>query len=397
MERQPVKDWASHFDHMDPQWVEDSYPIWKQLCDACLIAHTRRFQGVYFPWCFAEVRAIAYDTEHYSSRRLAICETRPPLTEAPPVTSDPPQHRVRRILLMPLFAAGALHSLEPRIRAFRQRSVDAQRDNSTCDGTADYAQRIPTHVTTLMLGVAERGGSRFGQWLRDFLEIGIIDPATVERPTTDVVAYSSFSTEQRRVAPREDLISCALNLELGGQKLSDDHVQRDPTPAAVCRHRHGLGRNRRRAVVSGDACGRSPPPGGRTGPDPDRRRTGLARLSIGHHGPRGGEGDHDRWPPFQGEMVMPPSGTANRDRAVFDSPDTLVMDRTENHRASLGRDLHHYIGAHLARVEITVALEKWPRAVPEFELQPGAAVTWSAGAVRSMRSLPLTLRERFDV
>jgi len=42
---------------------------------------------------------------------------------------------------------------------------------------------------------------------------------------------------------------------------------------------------------------------------------------------------------------------------------------------------HRCIGAHLARLEITIALQEWLRAIPEFELEPGARVTWSSGIV----------------
>jgi cytochrome P450 len=94
--RRPVTDWFTDFDHLDPRWVEDPYPIWNELRDKCPIAHTERFQGVYFPRRYADVRAIAYDTEHFSSRRIIVHETRPPLIPAPPIISDPPDHRPAR-------------------------------------------------------------------------------------------------------------------------------------------------------------------------------------------------------------------------------------------------------------------------------------------------------------
>jgi hypothetical protein len=49
--------------------------------------------GAYFPSRYEDVRAIAYDTEHFSSRRVVVRETRQPFPPAPPITSDPPAHR----------------------------------------------------------------------------------------------------------------------------------------------------------------------------------------------------------------------------------------------------------------------------------------------------------------
>ncbi len=393
LERQPVTDWSSDFDHLDPRWVENPYPIWKQLRDTCPIAHTRRFQGVYFPSRFADVRAIAYDTEHFSSRRLFVRERQPPLTEAPPATSDPPRHRGQRMLLMPPFAPGAIRSLEPQIRAFCQRCIDELRGESTCDGALDYAQRIPTHVTALMLGVDERDGSRFRQWVRDFLEVGIIDPATVERITAEVTAYFASETKQRRVAPRDDLISYLLNLELDGQKLSDDHINGtlrlllfagiDTTWSAIgiaLWHLATHADDRRRLVAEPALIPTAVEEFLRAYAPVTMAREVVKDTTI------------DGCLFKQGEMVMLAFGAANRDPAVFASPDSVVIDRAENRHAAFGLGIHRCIGAHLARMEITVALEEWLRAVPDFELQPGAGVTWSAGTVRGPRSLPLTLR-----
>ncbi len=36
--RPPVSDWATDFDHLDPRWIEDPYPIWDGLRSACPIA-----------------------------------------------------------------------------------------------------------------------------------------------------------------------------------------------------------------------------------------------------------------------------------------------------------------------------------------------------------------------
>ncbi len=392
-ERQPVTDWSSDFDHLDPRWVENPYPIWKQLRDTCPIAHTHRFQGVYFPSRFADVRAIAYDTEHFSSRRLFVCEGHPPLMEAPPVTSDPPRHRGQRMLLMPPFAPRAIRDLEPRIRAFCRRCIEGLRGKSTCDGALDYAQQIPTHITALMLGVAERDGGLFRQWIRDFFELGITDPATVERVTTEAIAYFAFESEQRRAAPRDDLISYLLNVELDGKKLSDDHINGtlrlllfagiDTTWSAIGSalwHLATHADDRRRLVAEPVLIPTAVEEFLRAYAPVTMAREVVKETTI--------DGCHFK----QGEMVMLPFGAANRDPAVFASPDSVAIDRAENHHAAFGLGIHRCIGAHLARLEITVALEEWLRAIPDFELQAGATVTWSAGTVRGPRSLPLTLR-----
>src|SRR5213080_3050499 len=106
--RPPVTDWATDFDHLDPRWIENPYPIWDELRDKCPIAHTERFRGVYFPSRYEDVRAVAYDTENFSSRRIIVRETPPPRIPAPPITSDPPEHRPAKNLLLPAFTPDAI-------------------------------------------------------------------------------------------------------------------------------------------------------------------------------------------------------------------------------------------------------------------------------------------------
>src|ERR1700751_3180711 len=96
------------FDYLVPEWTENPYPIWDELRSKCPIAHTDRFMGTYLATRYEDVRAIANDTEHFSSRRVLVRDSRPPAVPAPPLTSDPPVHRSQRMLLQPAFTAEAV-------------------------------------------------------------------------------------------------------------------------------------------------------------------------------------------------------------------------------------------------------------------------------------------------
>ena len=68
----PVTDWVHDFDHTDPRWTEDPFPIWDELRAECPVVHTKRFLGCYLPITYEAVKEIAYDTEHFSSRRVLV-------------------------------------------------------------------------------------------------------------------------------------------------------------------------------------------------------------------------------------------------------------------------------------------------------------------------------------
>src|SRR5262249_58470912 len=64
----PVENWATDFDHTDPQWVADPYPIWEELRSACPVAHSERYGGTWRPARHEDGSAIAHDTEDFASR-----------------------------------------------------------------------------------------------------------------------------------------------------------------------------------------------------------------------------------------------------------------------------------------------------------------------------------------
>ncbi len=70
--RTPVTDWTSDLDHLDPRCAQDPYSIWRELRQKCPVAHTNRFDGVYFPSRYEDIRAVAYDTEHSTLRCVVI-------------------------------------------------------------------------------------------------------------------------------------------------------------------------------------------------------------------------------------------------------------------------------------------------------------------------------------
>jgi hypothetical protein len=82
--RPPAADWATDFDHLDPPLGRKPLPhLGTTLKQKRPIAHTDRFMGASFPSRYEDVRTIAYDTEHFSSRRIIVREVRPPLIPAP--------------------------------------------------------------------------------------------------------------------------------------------------------------------------------------------------------------------------------------------------------------------------------------------------------------------------
>jgi cytochrome P450 len=93
-----------------------------------------------------------------------------------------------------------------------------------------------------------------------------------------------------------------------------------------------------------------------------------------------------------GDPVLVDTAAANRDPAVFDDPDELVLDRATNPHLSFGHGSHYCIGAHLARVELQVALEVLLEDMPGLKLAvPEDELRWKTRTmVNGLHELPVT-------
>ena len=390
--RPPVADWASDFDHLDPDWIEDPFSIWSELRGTCPIAHTERFSGVYFPSRYDDIRAIAYDPEHFSSRRIIIREDRPLLTRAAPITSDPPAHRDERRILLPPFAPAAIQKLEPRARTICRELLQRISNRSECDGAVDYAQELPTRLTARMLGISEDAGDLFRKWIHEFFEVGITNSAIAARVVAEIADFFKQEIAKRREAPGEDLVSYLVNARIEGRPLNDDDICGtlrlllfagiDTTWSAIgaCLwHLAAHADDRKRLVAEPQLIPTAV----------EEFLRAYAPVTMAREIVKDAEISGCRFK--EGEMVMLAFGAANRDPAEFADADRVVIDRAENRHAAFGLGIHRCIGSTLARMEMRVALEEWLARFPDFTLKPGAVIKWSAGTVRGPRQLPIVL------
>jgi cytochrome P450 len=386
--RPPITNWASDFDHLDPRWVTDPFPIWDEMRKTCPIAHTERFQGVYFPSRYADVRAVAYDTDHFSSRRIIVRETPPPPIPAPPITSDPPEHRPARMVLLPPFTPDAIKRLEPRTRALCNELIDKFIARGTADAAVEYAQEIPVRLIAHMLGLPEDDGDLYRRWIKMVLEDGITDINAVIQASTEMQQYFMQHVQARQKAPGDDLISHLTTVEFKGQKLTPENVigsLRLLLIAGIDTTWSGIG-----------SCiwhlAKTPE---------DRRRL----VNEPHIMPLAIEEFLRAYAPVTmarevkqetiingctfkpGEMVLLSFPAANRDPEMFSDADKVVIDRKENRHAAFGLGIHRCVGSNLARLEMTVAVEELLKRIPEFTLDGN--VTWSEGTVRGPRKLPI--------
>lgn len=385
--RPPSRDWATDFDHLDPRWSNDPYPIWADLRGKCPVAHTERFEGCYFPTTYAGVRAVAADTKHFSSRRFIVRDERMTPIPAPPVSSDPPEHRPYKLAVLPPFTADEVAKIEPQTRASCHALIDAFQADG-CDVAEMYTRHVPVRVIARMLGVPEEDGDLFRHWIHQILEVGITDSSAILPAVMEESAYFEAQITRRRTAPTDDLITRLMDTRIDGKQAEPEQI---------------LGMLRLLLVAGIDttwsAIGSAlwhlaehPEDAARLRAEPDLMPTAIEEF-LRAYAPVTmarevvADTEVEGCPMKAGHMVLLSFPAANRDPAVFPEPDRVVLDRAENRHAAFGLGIHRCVGSNLARMELTVAVETFLQRIPSFRMD--GPVRWAIGSVRGPRSLPM--------
>ncbi|TXL73667.1 cytochrome P450 [Vineibacter terrae] len=289
------------------------------------------------------------------------------------VFNDPPLHtRVRR-LLAAAFTPRALKALEPRVAAIVDQLLDQAADARRMDVIEDFGFALPVEVICDMLGVprAERGPFR-----RYSLAIlGALEPvisAEKQRIGDDAVAeFSAYlddliSARRKRPADDNDVLGTLIHGEVDGERLTHEELVQN------CIFLLNAGHETTTNLIGNtlDALLRFPDQLARLQADPTLIRScveeGLRFESSNQLGNRRLMADAE----IGGERLAAGTyihigiGAANRDPAEFPEPDRFDAGRTPNRHVAFGAGVHMCLGATLARMEGTIALDRFIRRFP---------------------------------
>jgi cytochrome P450 len=397
MDRPPVEDWATDFDHFDPAFTEDPYRIYEDLRQRCPVARTERYGGMEVVTRWADVQAVAHDPATFSSRRGMVNEvpTSHPGLPLPPINFDPPDHADKRRIMLPYFNPVAVQRWAEPIREICARLLDGLAGRTQCDLAVDYAQCVPSELTAQMLGVPVEDAPMFRRWMHDLLEVGPVDTELLKVTTNTMMDYMRELVARRRAgvdAGGIDLVTYLLDQRPDGEPIADDELVKmlfllliagvDTTWSSIgssMLHLATHAEDRRRLAA-----------------DPSLVPTAVEEFLRAYNPvviARVATRDTEvgGCPVAQGDWVMMAFNAANRDPDVFERPDEVVLDREHNRHVGFGLGVHRCLGSNLARLEMNIAIEAWMARFPEFTLTDPDAVVFSAGQVRGPRRIPVRL------
>jgi cytochrome P450 len=271
-------------------------------------------------------------------------------------------HRLRRLV-----AKGFTPRAAERIRSAcvdtMTELVDEHAPAGHCDVVADIARPYPIPIICALLGAPRVDWKLFSEWTDDISKAFTVDvvaqtPAIV-RGWERLEAYIEEMVAVRRASPGDDLISELIRAEDGGEQLT--HVELVSLVAILLQGGTDTTRNQLAAAVQ--VLCEHPDQWALLARQPELAPQAVEELlrhsPINFRSLRMATEDVElggvAFP--AGSFVIANMAAANRDPAVYDEPGRLDITRqAPPAMLAFGTGVHHCLGAHLARIELTEGL-----------------------------------------
>lgn len=401
-----VTDGPIAFDPYDYGFQEDPYPVYERLRAEDPL-HRSETYDLWALTRHADIAAALRDDTTYSSAMGVSLDKSAWGPDAHKVMSflamDPPRQQRLRGLVSRGFTPRRVRELGPRIQRMTEEYYDrVLQPGADIDWIADFAGRLPMDVISELMGVpgTDRDELRRLADLVVHREDGILDvPKEGMVAALDLVAYYSDMVQQRRAKPTDDLTSALLQAEVDGDRLDDQEVigflflmvvAGNETTTKLLGNAlfHLSARPDQQAAVWDHSE--------LVGPwIEETLRYDTSSQMVARHLKK----DvtlHGRVAPAGAKLVLV-LGSANRDERVFSNPDNydVLRDKDEVSRhISFGGGRHFCLGAHLARLEATIALEELVRRTRTVEVDRTRAVRIHSTNVRGFAALPIDVELR---
>ncbi len=280
---------------------------------------------------------------------------------------DPPEHRDYRGTLSQLFTPRATERWRPMVERVVDEIFDRIAGRDEIDFVTEVSAVMPIAVIATMLGIPPEDHEKFFLWTNQ--AIGPGDPEyqeggsireTAFRAREQNFAYFSNMVAERRREPRDDIVSVLVDARVDGEPIPDfellsflfllvvagNETTRNaatggylallehPEQLALLRADRTLLRSAVEEILRW------------TSPVIHMARTATEDLELHGVEIRAGE---------RLTLFYP---SANRDESAFDDPDAFRIDRWPNRHLAFGVGEHVCLGAHLARLELQVLLDR---------------------------------------
>jgi cytochrome P450 len=310
---------------------------------------------------------------------------------------DPPVHTRLRRVVSGVFTVRRVAALRPAVTGFVHELLENLSDGT--DFVREFAFPLPIAVIGELVGVPRADQPPFQRLARDWTQVlDITTPRVLARAdaaAAEIRSYLADLAEERRIRPRDDLMSALVAPAGGADRLTPDELL---TMAALLfaagfeTASHLLGNGLVTLLNHPDQLrwwrSTSDPGAAERAVDELLRfdapvqiaRRKVLRPSL--------IGDTEV---AAGEKLTVCLGAANRDPTRFTDPDRLDLSRAEGGSLAFGAGVHYCLGGPLARLEGQVAFPALLRRFPNLALA-GPGVRRVSLTLRGYQRLPVATR-----
>jgi len=297
------------------------------------------------------------------------------------LTLDPPDHTRLRRLVSKAFTPRSVERLRPAMIA----RVDAALDRAAAAGGMelidDLAFPFPFDVISELLGMPTDRADEMREWSQQLTatlepQATLADLDLGAQVLTDMIPYLIGIVDERRAAPRDDLLSALIAVEDDGDTMDAAELLSFVILLYVAGHETTVN-----LIGNGMlALLRHPDQLAAWRADPELDAAAIEEL-MRYDGPvqhtvrvamqpiEFDDGHGGQVVAEPGQMILCALGAANHDPAVFDQPDTLRLDRLNASRhVGFSSGIHYCLGASLAKLEASIALSRLIRRFPRVAM-----------------------------
>ena len=305
-----------------------------------------------------------------------------------PIEVDPPEHRKYRNIVDPIVSPQGVLKLEERIRALANELIDDIIDKGECEFDEAFGRPLPVLVFLDLMGLPRDMCDTFVSWAMALLHSN--DRAIMGQTLKTIGDYLKTAIADKKANPDDGLVSRIVHAEIDGKPISEKEAfgfatflfiaGLDTVFATLHTMWLWLARNpeRRQEIID----------------NPENINAQVEELlrvfsvtfsgrtvaqDIETHGVQLKKGD--KLP-----SILP---ACNFDPDVFPNPTEVNFHRPKKIILAFTVGVHSCMGAHLARLEIKIALKEWLKRIPDFKVKPGAETIYRPGGVIGPESVPL--------
>jgi cytochrome P450 len=310
---------------------------------------------------------------------------------------DPPDHTRLRGLVNQAFTPRTVERLRPHIAEIAEGLVDRVRDQGRMDLIRDFAFPLPIIIIAELLGVPPEDRDLFKAWSTVMTQ-GLDPMAGSDVMAKVLVALEALDeylggvVEERRQAPRADLISELLAVQEAGDTLSKEEL------VATCRLLLTAGHETTVNLIGNGmlALLKNPEPRAALAADPSLlpnaieeflRYDSPVQMTIRFAFEDLPAGSHTM---KKGDIVMLLLGGGNHDPEQFPEPQRLDVTRQNaSTHLAFGAGIHYCLGASLARLEGQIAIGTLLRRLPNLGLATETLEWRPSPVLHGLKELPV--------